>query len=118
MSANFEAPEPTNSCGMFLLCRYFDIAVLWGADRREDQRNFIALHQPHGLLHGFRRRVAVIQRDQVDLAAVDAAALIEHLEIADLALAERAERRNRAAIRHGLADLDFGCRDAAHFGGC
>ena len=28
MSANFEAPEARNSCGMFLLCRYFAIAVL------------------------------------------------------------------------------------------
>jgi hypothetical protein len=87
-----------------------------GADRGEDQRDFIVFHQPPGLLHGFRRRVAVVKRDQVDLAAVDAAALIEHLEIADLTLAERAERRDRPAVRHGLADLDFGCGDAAHFG--
>ena len=28
MSANFDAPEPMKSCGMFLLCRYLAIAVL------------------------------------------------------------------------------------------
>ena len=88
-----------------------------GADRGEDQRDLVALDQPPRLLHRLRRRVAVVERDQIDLAAVDAAALVEHLEIADLALAERAERRHRPAVGHGLADLDFGRGDAAHFGG-
>ena len=94
-----------------------DRGVMGGADRGEDQRDLVALHQPARLLHRLRRRVAVVERDQVDLAAIDAAALVDHLEIADLALAERAERRHRPAIGHGLADLDFGCGDAAHFGG-
>src|SRR4051812_588423 len=109
MSANFDAPEARNSCGMFLLCRYFAIAVLWaGADRGEYQRHLVALHQPARLLDRLRRRVAVVERDQVDLAAVDAAALVEHFEIADLALAQRPERRYRPAVGHGLADFDFG----------
>jgi hypothetical protein len=82
---------------------------------RGDQRNFIALDQPSGLLHGFWRRVAVIERNQIDLAAVDAAALIEHPEIADLTLAERAERRT-GPLRHGLAYSEFGRGDTAHFG--
>jgi hypothetical protein len=93
------------------------IFVVGGADRGEDQRDLVALHQPSRLLRGFRRRIAVIQRNQIDLAAVDAAALIDHPEIADLALAERAERRYRPAIGHGLADPDFGRGDAAHVGG-
>ena len=93
-----------------------DRGVMSGADRGEDQRDLVAFDQPSRLLHRLRRRVAVVERDQIDLAAVDAAALVDHLEIADLALAERAERRHRPAIGHGLADLDFGCGDAAHFG--
>ena len=93
-----------------------DRGVMGGADRGEDQRDLVAFDQPPRLLHRLRRRVAVVERDQIDLAAVDAAALVDHLEIADLALAERTERRDRPAIGHGLADLDFGCGDAAHFG--
>src|SRR6185437_346185 len=69
------------------------------------------------LLHRLRRRIAVVEGDQIDLAPVDAAALVDHPEIADLALAERAESGHRATIGHGLADPDFGGRDAAHFGG-
>jgi len=94
-----------------------DRGVMGGADRGEDQRDLVAFDQPSRLLYRLRRRVAVVERDQIDLAAVDAAALVDHLEIADLALAERAEGRDRAAIGHGLADPDFGCSDAAHFGG-
>ena len=91
-----------------------DRGVMRGADRGKDQRHLVALHQPPRLLHGFRRRVAVIQRNQIDLAPVDAATLVDHLEIPDLALAERAERGHRAAVGHGLADADFGGGDAAH----
>jgi hypothetical protein len=106
-----------DNCGMLALQIFGDRGVMRGADRGEDQRDLVALHQPPRLLHGFRRRVAVVQRNQIDLAAVDAAALVDHLEIADLALAQRAERGYRAAVGHGLADLDFGCGDAAHVGG-
>jgi hypothetical protein len=49
--------------------------------------------------------------------AVDAAALIGHLEIADLALAKRAEGGRRTAVGHRLADADFGSGDAAEVGG-
>ena len=117
MSANFEAPEAEEQLRDVLALQIFrDRGVMRGADRGEDQRDLVALDQPPRLLHRLRRRVAVVERDQIDLAAVDAAALVDHLEIADLALAERAERRDRPAIGHGLADLDFGCGDAAHFG--
>ena len=64
-----------------------DRGVVSGADRGENQGDLVALHQPPGLLHGLRRGVAIVKRNQVDLAAVDAAALVDHLEIADLALA-------------------------------
>jgi hypothetical protein len=69
--------------------------------------------QPPRLLHGFRRGITVVQRNQIDLAPIDAAALVDHLEIADFPFAERAERGDRAAVGHGLADLDFGGGDAA-----
>src|SRR5690242_2422148 len=90
------------------------------ADRGENQRNLVAFHQAPCLLDRLGRRIAIVERDQVDLAPIDAAALVDHLEVPDLALAERAEGGYRAAIGHGLADLDLGRRDAAHFGaaGC
>jgi hypothetical protein len=91
-----------------------DRGVMRGADRGKDQRDLVALHQPPRLLHRFGRRVAVVQRDQIDLAPVDAAALVDHLEITDLALTQRAERGHRATVGHGLADADFGRGDAAH----
>jgi len=63
-----------NSCGMFLLCRYLAIAVLWAVPIDEKIRATSSLsHQPPGLFHGFRRGVAIVKRYQVDLAAVDAA---------------------------------------------
>jgi hypothetical protein len=106
-----------NNCGTFLLCRYLAIAVLCAVPiEGKDQRDLVALHQAPRLLHRLRRRVAIVERNQVDLAAIDAAALVQHLEIADLALAERAERRYRTAVGHGLADLDFAGADAAHLG--
>jgi len=83
------------------------------ADRGKDQRDLVALDQPARLLDRLGRRVAVVERNQIDLAAVDAAALVQHLEIADLALAKRAEGGNRTAIGHGLAYFDLGCGDAA-----
>ena len=58
------------------------------------------------------RREAVIVGDEGDLAAVDAALVVDHLEIGDLRLADHAVGRGRTAIGHGLAELDFGVAGA------
>src|ERR1700758_5311326 len=42
--------------------------------------------------------------------------LVQHLEIADRALAKRAERRHRAAIGHCLAYFDLGRGHTTHLG--
>src|SRR5262249_29971592 len=67
------------------------------------------------LLHRLGRRVAVVEADQVDLAPVDPALGIDLLEVADLALAERRERRHRTRVGHGLADLDLARADAGRW---
>jgi hypothetical protein len=86
----------TNSCG-----------VAGGAERREDQEHLVALDQLARLLHGFRRAVGVVIGDEVDLAAVDAAIVVDHPEIGAHRLADDAIGRRRPAIRHDVADLDL-----------
>ena len=77
-------------------------------ERAEQKQDLVGLDQLARLLDRPRRTVAVVQRKQADLASVDAALLIEHLEIGRLGPADGAERGERAAVRHGLSDLDLG----------
>src|SRR5690606_7292335 len=56
--------------------------------------------------------VAVVVRDVVDLAAVDPALVVDHVEIGAGGLADRAVGRRRAGVRHDVADLDLRVRDA------
>src|SRR6185312_9609642 len=58
------------------------------------------------------RRVAVIEAQQIDLAAVDAAFIVDHGDIGRFRAADRAIGRGRPAIGHGLADLDLAGADA------
>ena len=95
-----------------------DRGVVRRAHGREDERHLVALDQPPGLLDRLRRHVAVVERDQVDLTAVDAALRVDHPEIGCLTLAENAKGGDRPAIGHGLADLDFGGGDAGLIGCC
>jgi hypothetical protein len=96
-SFHLVAPVATKSCGIFLAFRYFWIALFEGA-----------LDQLADLLHGLRRRIAVVIGDEVDLAAVDAALVVDHLEIGFFGLADDAIGRRRTAVRHDVADLDLG----------
>src|SRR5208282_910715 len=56
--------------------------------------------------------VTVVASDEVDLAAVDAALFVDHVEVGGLRLADRAVGRGWAAVGHGVADLDLGVADA------
>jgi hypothetical protein len=79
-----------------------------GAERAEDQQHGIALDQLARLLHRLRRTVAVIVGDEVDLAAVDAAIVVDHAEIGTHRLADDAVGRRRPTIGHDVANLDLG----------
>jgi hypothetical protein len=51
--------------------------------------------------------VGVVHGEELDLAAVDAAVFVQHLEIGFADPAEHPVQRARAAVRHGLPDFDF-----------
>ena len=88
-----------------------------GAERLEEKRHLFLLDQLADLLDRARRAVAVIQRDEVDLAPLDAAHLVHHREIGRDGLADGAVNRSRARIGVGVADLDGRVGDAGHVGG-
>src|SRR6202158_546430 len=101
-----------------------------GPERLEDQQDFITLHQLARLLYGFRRTEGVVVADEGDLAAVDAAFGVDLVEIGCLGLPDHAIGGCRTAIRHDIADFDFGVarariifllrirRGRGHRGGC
>ena len=108
-----EAPEPTNRCGIFFWFRYFWIAdIARRAERGEHQENLVALDQLADLLDRLRRRIGIVVGDEVDLAAVDAALIVDHPEVGGIGLADDRVNRGRAAIGHRVADLDLGVGDA------
>ena len=82
------------------------------AERVEQQQHLLLLDQLAHHLDGLRRAIAVVATDEVDLAAVDAALVVDHGEVGGLRLADGAVGRSRAAIGHGVADLDLGVADA------
>ena len=88
-----------------------DRGVGRGAQGVEQERDLLLLDEAADLLDRLGRTVAVVETDQVDLAAVDAARFVDHLEIGGFGLADHAVGRGRPAIGHGLADLDFGIGD-------
>jgi hypothetical protein len=82
------------------------------AERVEQRQHLVFFDHLAHKLDGFRRAVAVIAGDEVDPAAVDAALFVDHVEIGDFGLADRAVGRGRTAIGHGVAELDFGVAGA------
>lgn len=82
------------------------------AERVEHQEDLVALDQLADLLHRLRRRVAVVIGDPADLAAVDAALVVDHLEIGFLGLADDAVGGSRSRIGLDIADLDLGVGDS------
>ena len=63
------------------------------------------------------RTEAVVEADQIEFSAVDAAHLVGHLAISDFRPPVHAVGRGGSAVRHGLADLDLGIGDAGRVGG-
>jgi hypothetical protein len=87
---------------------YLWIALFGGVPSGvEDEQHLFLFHQLARLLHRLGRVVAVVQADEVDLAAVDAAFVVDLGEIGADGLADGAVGRRRARIRADAADLDF-----------
>ena len=83
-SENIAAPVATNNCGILLSFRYCRIATLRRrAEAVEHEGDLLLLDEAARLLDGLRRAVAVVEADQIDLAAVHAALLVDHLEIGE-----------------------------------
>ncbi len=82
------------------------------AERIEQEQHLIFLNQLAHDLDGFWRAVTLVATDEVDLAAVDAALVIDHGEVGRLRLADNAVGGSRATVGHGVADLDLGVADA------
>ena len=91
---------------------FVDRGVGRRAERVEQQQHAVAFDQLAHLLDGLRRAVAVVIGNEIDLAAVYPALLVDHVEKGGLRLADHAVGRGRAAIRVRVADLDLGVAGA------
>ena len=91
-----------------LLCVHvvLDRGVARRAQAVENQQHTVILDELARLLDGPGRAVAVVVGDEIDLAAVDAALGVDHLEIGSLGLADHAIGGGGSAVRHDVADLD------------
>src|SRR5205814_8001366 len=74
----------------------------------KNQEYLVALDQLTRLLDRFGRAIGIIVGNEVDLAPVHAAIVVDHPEIGTHRLADDAIGRRRPAVRHNVADLDFG----------
>src|SRR6185437_9520606 len=95
------------SWGILRSFKYLSTGVGCRADRAEQEGHALELDQLARLLHCLGRQIAIVEAHQPDLAAVHAALVVDHVEEGEFALAERAVSGDRAAIGHGLADLDL-----------
>ncbi len=99
--------------GHLLLVDVFDHRhVGGGADRIDQEQHLLAFDQAADLLDRFWRAVGVVEADVIDLAAVDAALIVDHREVGGGGDRAGGIGRRRSAIGRGGADLDFGVGDA------
>ena len=77
------------------------------AQRVEQAEHLVLLDELARHLDRLGRRVAVVERDEGDLAAVDAAGLVDHLPEDLVGLADHAIGRGRTAVGAEVPDLDF-----------
>ena len=87
---------------------FLDRRVRRRAQRIEDEQHLVALHQLARLLDRLGRAVAVVIRDEIDLAAVDAAFGVDLVEVGLFGLADHPVGGSGARIGDDIADLDFG----------
>src|SRR6266571_3775785 len=76
-------------------------------ERPEHQVHVVLLDQTASQIERRHGIGIVVARDEADLAAVDATAIVDHVEISGFRLADRAEFRERSRIGHDIADADF-----------
>ena len=76
------------------------------------QQNLVLFHELVRQRYRLAGVGAGIEADELDLAPVDAAVLVDHLKVSRLGAPGCAILRERAAIRHDVADLDFRIRCA------
>src|SRR4051812_18825174 len=101
-SPHFAAPVLMKMCGTFLALMYLWIAVLVGVPRVPgEQQHLLFFDQLAHLLDGTRRAVPVIEADEVDLAAIDAAAFVHHVEVGSFRASDHAVSGSRSAIGVG-----------------
>jgi hypothetical protein len=75
---------------------FLDGGVRRRADDLESEQDLVALDEFAHLFDGFRWRIGVVILDQIELAALDAALFVDHLEIGSLRLADAGVGRRRA----------------------
>src|SRR6185369_16270261 len=78
------------------------------AERVEGAQHLVLLDQLAHQLDRLGRNVAVVVADEVDLATVDAALLVDALPVGLDGLADHPVGRGWTAIGVGVADLDLG----------
>ena len=98
------------SCGTCLEFRILlDGDVGHGSDGADLGKHADILDQLARLLDGFGGAVGIVELGEVDLASVDPALLVEHLEIADHGPSGAGAKSGcRAAERRRLTELDLG----------
>ena len=82
------------------------------AEQLVDREDLVVLDQLAHHLDGLGRLEAVVVGDEVDLAAVDAALVVDHVPVGGDALADHAVGRQRSRVGIGVAELDLLVADA------
>jgi hypothetical protein len=77
------------------------------AQRVVGAQHLVLLDQLADHFDGLGRAVAVVERDELDHAAVDAAPVIDALPVGLFALADHTVGRRRPAVGIGVTDLDL-----------
>ena len=77
------------------------------SERAEHHQHVVLLDEAARQLQRGRRIGFVVIGDEAHLAAVDPAALVDHLEIRRLGFSNRAEDLQTPAIGHDVADANF-----------
>ena len=90
---NLLEPETSAIVGTPFASRYFAVGVISRrAELAEYERDLVAVDELADVLHRLRRTVGIVHRDVVDLAAIDAAAVVDQLNVGKNALADEPDR--------------------------